>query len=191
MPENKVPEPWLRGTLTEVSPVQRAVLHALQLAEEDLEHWCYQLSDRDFNAQLHGLTPLAYHLRHIPRSIDRLLTYAEGGQLNSEQIAQLKSELDPGARRDELFEELHSTLARAAERIRAIESSTLDEQRLVGKKQIPTTVAGLLVHVADHTQRHTGQAVTTAKLALVLHQEEVATSRKSYPDSSYRHQDPT
>ncbi len=25
------------------------------------------------------------------------------------------------------------------------------------------TVAGLLVHCADHTQRHAGQAVTTAK----------------------------
>ena len=25
-------EPWLRGTLTEVEPVRRAVLHALELA---------------------------------------------------------------------------------------------------------------------------------------------------------------
>jgi len=29
---------------------------------------------------------------------------------------------------------------------------------------LPTTVGGLLVHVADHTQRHVGQAVTTAKV---------------------------
>jgi hypothetical protein len=27
-------------------------------------------------------------------------------------------------------------------------------------------VAGLLVHIADHTQRHVGQAITTAKILL-------------------------
>jgi uncharacterized damage-inducible protein DinB len=40
----------------------------------------------------------------------------------------------------------------------------LEEARTVGKKQLPTTVGGLLVHVADHTQRHVGQAITTAKI---------------------------
>jgi hypothetical protein len=29
---------------------------------------------------------------------------------------------------------------------------------------LPTSVGGLLVHCADHTQRHVGQAVTTAKV---------------------------
>ena len=29
-----------------------------------------------------------------------------------------------------------------------------------------TSVGGLLVHVADHTSRHLGQLVTTAKLAV-------------------------
>jgi hypothetical protein len=29
---------------------------------------------------------------------------------------------------------------------------------------LPTTVGVLLVHIADHTQRHVGQAITTAKL---------------------------
>ena len=40
----------------------------------------------------------------------------------------------------------------------------LDAFRGVGKKQLPTSVGGLLVHVADHTQRHVGQAVITAKV---------------------------
>jgi uncharacterized damage-inducible protein DinB len=31
---------------------------------------------------------------------------------------------------------------------------------------VPTTLGGLLVHVADHTQRHVGQAVTTSKIVL-------------------------
>jgi uncharacterized damage-inducible protein DinB len=41
----------------------------------------------------------------------------------------------------------------------------LNEPRYIGKKRLPSTVLGTLVHVAEHTQRHLGQAITTAKLA--------------------------
>jgi uncharacterized damage-inducible protein DinB len=34
----------------------------------------------------------------------------------------------------------------------------------VGREQLPATVAGLLIHCAEHTQRHVGQMVTTAKV---------------------------
>jgi uncharacterized damage-inducible protein DinB len=159
-----LPEPWLRGTLGDVPAVPRAVLHALELAKEDLKRWCGGLSDEELNARPGGIAAVAFHLRHIARSIDRLLTYAEGGQLNGEQVAALKAELDSGATRDELFGEIESALARSATRIRAIDASRLDEMREVGKKELPTTVGGLLVHVADHTQRHVGQAITTAKI---------------------------
>ena len=36
MQTSELPEPWLRGTLAEVPAMQRAVLHALELAKEDL-----------------------------------------------------------------------------------------------------------------------------------------------------------
>ena len=71
------PEPWLRGTLTDVPAVHRAVLHALELAHEDLNRWCGGLTDEQLNAQHFGLAPVAFHIRHIAGSIDRLLTYAE------------------------------------------------------------------------------------------------------------------
>jgi hypothetical protein len=48
--------------------------------------------------------------------------------------------------------------------LRALASADLGAERVVGKKQLLTTLGGLLVHVADHTQRHVGQAITTAKL---------------------------
>ena len=38
------------------------------------------------------------------------------------------------------------------------------DARFVGRKQLPTTVLGLLVHIAEHTQRHLGQAITIAKV---------------------------
>jgi uncharacterized damage-inducible protein DinB len=165
---NKIeqPEPWLRGTLTDIPPVQRAVLHALELAREDLERWTDGLNDQELNARPGGIAPVAFHLRHIARATDRLLTYAEGGQLSAEQIAAMKSELDPGATRNELLAEVVVALSKSAKRIRVFAPAQLAEERKVGKKQLPTTVAGLLVHVADHAQRHVGQAITTAKIVL-------------------------
>lgn len=166
MPENQLPEPWLRGTLQEVPAVQRAVVHALELAGEDLKRWCGGLNDEEINARPGGLPPLAFHLRHIARSLDRLLTYAEGRGLSQEQLATLKAELDPGATRDALFSELNSALARSIIRVLAFDVIAFEHIRIVGKKQLPTTVAGLLVHLADHTQRHVGQAITTAKIVM-------------------------
>jgi uncharacterized damage-inducible protein DinB len=158
-----MPEPWLRGTLTDVPAVPRAVLHALELAQEDLTRWCENLSDAELNARPEGLAPVAFHLRHIARSVDRLLSYAEGKRLDESQIAALKAELDGNATRSELFAELEAALRRAAVRIRQFDPEQLQEPRPVGAKLLPTTVAGLLVHVADHTQRHVGQAITTSK----------------------------
>ncbi len=157
-------EPWLRGTETDVPAVGRAVLHALQLADEDLRKWCGNLSDAEINMQPAGGAPVAYHIRHLARSMDRLLTYAEGRSLGEEQMSRLRTELDPGATCDELFAELTSALADGVTRVRALAKTNLEETRVVGKKRLPTTVGGLLVHVADHTQRHVGQAITTAKI---------------------------
>jgi uncharacterized damage-inducible protein DinB len=165
MSESK-PEPWLRGTLQEVPAVQRAVMHALELAGEDLQRWCGSLSDEQVNARPGGLPPVAFHLRHIARSLDRLLTYAEGRDLNAQQLAALKQEMTPEETRNALFTELNSALAKSMIRIQAFDASLFELIRVVGRKQLPTTVAGLLVHVADHTQRHVGQAITTAKLVM-------------------------
>ena len=168
---NKKTEPWLRGTLTQVPPVQRAILHALELAEEDLQRWCGYLTAAQMNAQPSGLPPVAFQLRHIARSLDRLLTYAEGRDLSQEQLAALKGELNPGANRNDLFSEMEEGIRSSAERVRAFETSQLEEPRSVGKRAMPTTVAGLLVHVADHTQRHVGQAIITAKIVMARRNE--------------------
>jgi uncharacterized damage-inducible protein DinB len=160
----KLPEPWLRGTLTDVPPVQRAVLHALELAKEDLERWCESLSDAELNARPGDIAPVAFHIRHIARSVDRLLSYAEGRALNPEQIAAMKSELDPDATGESLFVELNQALESGAARVRAFTAEDPSQRRDVGRQKVPTTLGELLVHVADHTQRHVGQAITTAKI---------------------------
>ncbi len=165
MSAGSLPEPWLRGTHTDVVPVLRAVLHALELAHENAEQFCAELTDEEMNARPFGIAPVAFHLRHIARSIDRLLTYAEGRQLSEEQMTALRSEME-AATSEEAMSELRQALKTAELRVRVFDTNRLNEARSVGRKQLPTTAAGLLVHVADHTQRHIGQAVTTAKVVV-------------------------
>src|SRR6516225_537664 len=93
-------EPWLRGTHTEVPAVGRAVLHAFDLAIDDLRKWTDGLTDLEIHMLPLELPPLAFHLRHIARSVDRLLTYAEGNQLSADQIAKMKAE-EIGPQHDE------------------------------------------------------------------------------------------
>lgn len=165
MPQEKPnSEPWLRGTMADLPVVIRAVLHALELASEDLERWCAPLTDDQLNARPYGLAPVSFHLRHIPRSIDRLLTYAEGRQLSNEQMSALKGELQYDATAGDLWRELFAGLKNAAVRIGKVTPDSFDEPRMVGRQQLPTTVGGLLVHIAEHTQRHVGQAITTARI---------------------------
>jgi uncharacterized damage-inducible protein DinB len=159
-----IEEPWLRGSETDIPAVGRAVLHALQLADEDLRKWCGGLSDVELNARPSGVAAVAFHIRHVARSLDRLLTYAEAKSLSEEQVALLHAEADAVATHDELFAELTAALENAGRRVRALARMNPEEPRTVGKRRLPTTLGGLLVHVADHTQRHVGQAITTAKL---------------------------
>ena len=160
----KRPEPWLRGSLGDLPVMTRAVLHALELAGEDVERWCAGLTDEQLNARPAGVAPVAFHLRHMVRSADRLLTYANDRELSAEQTAALKTELEAGATREELFEEFRAGIESAAARVRAFTPAQFEEPRKVGRLRLPTTVGSLLIHVAEHTQRHAGQAVTTAKI---------------------------
>jgi uncharacterized damage-inducible protein DinB len=160
-------EPWLRGTLTEFDPLRGGVIHALWLASEDVARWCKGLSEEELAERPFALPPVAFQLRHMVRSLDRLLTYAEGGQLNERQLAALETEMELQSK-DALFAEFEAGMHFAEDRVRKFPVESYGETRGVGRKMLPTTVGGLLVHCADHTQRHAGQAVTTAKVVLAM-----------------------
>jgi len=161
-------EPWLSGTHADVPAVGRAVLHAFDLALDDITKWTAGLSDLEVHAQPLGLPALSFHLKHIARSIDRLLTYAEGGQISSEQLTLLKSEQTGSETLAQILAEVETALSNAAGRVRVLATADLNTFRAVGRKQLPTSIGGALVHVADHTQRHVGQVVTTAKVIKAL-----------------------
>ncbi|WP_353069114.1 DinB family protein [Tunturibacter empetritectus] len=171
-------EPWLRGTLTEFDAVRRQVLHALELAQEDVERWCTGLSDSEMNARPFGIAPVAFHLRHIARSLDRLLTYAEGRALSGTQMDALHSEME-GASAETVLREVRAGLAEARQRVLMISPESYEEPRAVGRSMLPSTVGGLLVHCAEHTQRHIGQAITTAKVVMGARGEPPYSSEKA------------
>jgi uncharacterized damage-inducible protein DinB len=166
-------EPWLRGTHSDVAAVPRAAIHAFEQAAEDMDAWCAELTDAELSATPYGLPSIAFQLRHIAASLDRLLTYAEGRALNEQQLAALQSEGGREVSADALFEQFAAALKLSSERVRELgpSAAALQEPRAVGRKNLPTTVAGLLVHVAEHTQRHVGQAITTAKILLAQRDE--------------------
>jgi len=157
------PEPWLRGTHRDLDAIVRQFVHSMEQVQEDAERWCAGLSDAEINARPMNLPPVAFHLRHIVRSLDRLLSYAEGTQLEA-----LKSEMDAGASAADVFQELRRGLAESKRRARAFTPQQYNDERGIGRKMLPTSIGSILVHCAEHTQRHLGQAITTAKVLTAL-----------------------
>jgi uncharacterized damage-inducible protein DinB len=160
-----LPEPWLRGPIEGAHALTAPVLYAFQQAREDLAHYTAGLSHEQLWATPHGFGSVGFHVRHIAGSTERLMAYVQGKQLTPQQLAALASEHQPGPDRDTLLADLDRVLGDAEAVVRQIDAATLAEPREVGRQRLPTTVIGLLTHIAEHTQRHVGQAISAAKWA--------------------------
>lgn len=158
-------EPWLRGSIAGVHPLLAPTLHAYAQAREDVAKWTDGLTDAEIWSRPQGLAPVGFHLRHIAGSVERLTGYLSGEQLTPEQLEDLRHEMDPGPGRLKLLAKVNQALHQSEEVIRALNPATLTDPRSVGRKQFPTTVIGLVVHLAEHTQRHVGELIVTAKIA--------------------------
>lgn len=162
-----MPEAWLRGPMEGMDSFLQPAAHALVQAREDLDRAAAGVSTAQLWARPNRAASLGYHLRHAAGSLDRLLTYARGQQLNDRQLAELKREAEPGAPPQDaaaLVAHLRGAIDAALAQLRATRREELLEARAVGRAQLPSTVLGLLFHAAEHTTRHVGQAITTAKL---------------------------
>ena len=88
--------------------------------------------------------------------------------LTDAQMAQLEAEIsDDGRSADELAHEALGAIQRAINAMHETPPGTYLEVRGVGRRRLPTTVLGLLVHIAEHTQRHVGAIIATAKMVRV------------------------
>jgi uncharacterized damage-inducible protein DinB len=163
-----LPEPWLRGPLTGVHPLIAPALYGFQQAREDLAKHTEGLTTQQIWATPEGFGSVGFHLRHIAGSVDRLSAYLRSEPLSQAQMEFLAREHEPGAARDKLLAEMDEAFRRVESFARLIDAARLAEPREVGRKRLPTTVIGLLTHIAEHTQRHVGQAISAAKLARAL-----------------------
>ncbi len=163
------PEPWMRGPIEGLEPLVAPVFYSFTQVREDLALHTEGLSTEQVWSQTGSLPSLGFHLRHIAGSVDRLMTYLMEREITKDQIGVLKAESEPGASLDELLAGVDATLDEAEEQLRTIQPESIHAPRYIGRKRLPTTVLGLLVHIAEHTQRHLGQVITTAKLARQHH----------------------
>jgi uncharacterized damage-inducible protein DinB len=141
------------------------VLYAFEQAREDLAHYTAALTTEQLWARPHGFGSVGFHIRHIAGSVERLIAYLEERALTAQQLSALAQEHAPGIGREALLAHLELTLREAEGVIRRINPASVTEPRHVGRKRLPTTVIGLLTHIAEHTQRHVGQAIAAAKWA--------------------------
>jgi len=158
----------MRGPLDGIDPLVAPLFFSFQQAREDLARWTDGLSTGQLWTTPHEFGSVGFHVRHIGGSVDRLVTYLTGEQLSSEQMSALKAEHEPGATREMLLEKLDADFRKAEQIVRGLKIADLTQARGVGRKQLPTTVIGLIVHMAEHTQRHVGQAISAAKWARTL-----------------------
>lgn len=162
-----LPEVWLRGALPGVPALLQPVAHSLLQCREEARDKLGDLTPLQLTSRPGGAASVAYHLTHAMGSLDRLFTYARGEQLSDSQFAALRAE--PAANEhaptaDALLRELDTAVERALAQVRSTAESELLAPREVGRGRLPSTVLGLLIHAAEHTQRHLGQAVTTARV---------------------------
>ena len=160
-----LPEPWMRGPLASVDPLVMPLFFSFTQVREDLALHTAGITQEQLWRNVGRLPSLGFHLRHIAGSVERLTAYLMNEQLTAEQLAFLKQEATPGATLEGLLAAIDATLRATETRLRSIDPATIHDPRYIGRKRLPTTVLGLMVHIAEHTQRHLGQAITTAKLA--------------------------
>jgi hypothetical protein len=158
------PEPWLRGPIPGIHPLVAPILYALEQARGDLAKYTEGLTTEQLWESPHGFGSVGFHIRHIAGSTDRLMCYLQSRELTPEQMSELQDEaMVAGWPREELLARLDMALGKADAVVRRIDPASLTEPRTVGRKHLPTTVIGLLTHIAEHTQRHVGQAISACK----------------------------
>jgi uncharacterized damage-inducible protein DinB len=166
------PEVWLRGRVPSVPALLQPAAHSLLQCREEFAAAVGGLTPEQLWARPGGAASIGFHARHAAGSLDRLFTYARGEQLSPAQLAALAAEGQTDFTADisrRLVADFDAAVERALEQLRTTSETTLLEARGVGRARLPSTVLGLLFHAAEHTQRHVGQLVTTAKVLSGVH----------------------
>ena len=161
------PEVWLRGPVEGYEPLLMPVVHVLMQVREDVAGLVVAVPARDVWARPGGAASIGFHVRHLGGALDRLLTYARGETLSGPELAKVRSEGEPGdppATLTEVALEASASIDRALEQLRGTSRDELLVPRKVGRAGLPSTTLGVLFHAGEHSVRHAGQAISTAKI---------------------------
>ncbi len=173
------PEVWLRGALPDIAPVLQPAAHSFLQVREELERLLPPLSAAEAWAALPGgAATVGFHVLHLAGATDRLLTYARGAPLSPGQRERLAAESampDPRPDGPALLRDVTAVLDDAMRQLHAwsLRADEVLAVREVGRSRLPSTVLGLLVHAAEHAQRHAAQVATTVR---VVHGGQLAAS---------------
>ena len=160
-------EVWLRGPLDGISALLQPVAHALLQAREEVNELMQDFPNALLWERPVGMASPAFHLQHMAGVLDRLYTYARGGQLNQQQLDYLAAEgKNISVTVNQLLKHFNQQVDIAIKQLSETDDVTLTEVRGVGRANIPSTVIGLLVHSAEHTMRHVGQLLVTVRVLL-------------------------
>jgi uncharacterized damage-inducible protein DinB len=159
----------MRGPIEGVDPLLSPLLFSFRQAREDLAAHTAALTPAQLWATPFGFGSAGFHILHIAGSTARLMQYLQGRELSPAQFDALAAEpTASGIPAADLLAALDRAFQDAEAVVRALDPATLAHRREVGRRRLPTTVIGLLTHIAEHTQRHVGQAISSAKLARAL-----------------------
>jgi hypothetical protein len=171
MDNKKKPEVWLRGSLNTIPPLVQPVAHALLQAREEINDLMKDFPEELLWLKVAGMASPGFHLQHLSGVLDRLFTYARGEQLTQQQLDYLSNEKKfQGLNLDDLVKKFNRQVDISLKQLERTYDSTLAQPRGVGRKQMPSTVVGLLVHAAEHTMRHAGQLLVTVKFLVQARQ---------------------
>ncbi|NLR57217.1 DinB family protein [Chitinophaga polysaccharea] len=157
-------EYWMSGPVDNIPALLQPVAHALLQANLEINHLMQDFPEEKLWERPAGVASPGFHLQHVSGVLDRLCTYARAEALSEAQLAALKAEGTPGATLHDLLEQFDVQVHKTLLQLSATPENTLTEFRGVGRKQLPSTVLGLLFHAAEHTMRHTGQLLVTVKV---------------------------
>jgi uncharacterized damage-inducible protein DinB len=157
---------WLKGPIPEIPDLLQPAAHALLQVQKELKAVLADFDERKLWERPKGLASVGFHLQHLTGVLDRLLTYAGGNQLTDDQLVYLKNEGvdDNSISKEKLILTFDFQIQKTLEILKNMDPSTLTEPRFVGRKQLPSTVIGLIFHAAEHTTRHFGQMLVTVRL---------------------------
>ncbi|MEB2780083.1 DinB family protein [Algoriphagus sp. C2-6-M1] len=160
------PEVWLRGPIPGYPLELQPVVHAVLQAQEEIHRLMKGFSADLLWERPGGMASPGFHLQHIAGVMDRMATYAKALSLSKEQVEYLKKEgeADVGLTTEILLINLDRQISMFLQFVAMIDPKTLTDSRAVGRDQLPSSVGGLVFHAAEHTQRHFGQLLLTAKV---------------------------